>query len=107
MSTDERPDYSEHYAALTKRFQNLRPLFSLNESDSSFRTYFDEWLDANEFELALSALCDVLLEPTTPGITSAELEKIDVVFRTMALDDDCVAALRGKSQIWFPPDSGQ
>lgn len=107
MSTDERPDYREHYAALTKQLQSLRPLFSLNESDSTFRVYFDEWLDANEFELALGALCDFLLEPATPGMASVELEKIDAVFRTMALGDDRVAALRGKSQIWFPPDSGQ
>lgn len=104
MSSDDRPDYREQYAALTKQLQSLRPLFSLNESGSSFHVYFDEWLDANEFELALSALCDFLLEQTTPGITSAELEKIDAVFHAMDLNDDRVAALRAKSQTRFPYD---
>ena len=106
MDTHDKPDYREHYAALTKQLQSLRPLFSLNESDSRFRAYFDEWLDANEFEIALGALCDFLLEPSTSGIASAELEKIDAAFRAMDLDDDRVAALRGKSQIWFPPEPG-
>ena len=106
MGTDDGPDYREHYAALTRQLQSLRPLFSLNESDSSFRAYFDEWLDANEFAIALGALCDFLLEPSTPGIAWTELKKIDAAFRAMDLDDDRVSALRGKSQIWFPPDPG-
>jgi len=105
MGTDGQ-DYREHYADLTRQLQGLRPLFSLNESDSSFLAYFDEWLAANEFEIALGALCDFLLEPSTSGIAWAELEMIDAAFRTMGLDDDRVAALRGKSQIWFPPDPG-
>jgi hypothetical protein len=104
MGTDDGPEYREHYAALTKQLRSLRPLFSLNESDSSLRAYFDESLEANEFEIALSALCDFLLQPTTPGIESAEVEKIDAAFRAMDLDDDRVAELRGKSQICLPPE---
>ena len=103
MGTDDGSDYREHYAALTKQLRSLRQLFSLNERDSSLRAYFDESLDANEFEIALSALCNYLLEPTTPGIASAEVEKIDAAFRAMDLDDDRVAELRSKSQIWLPP----
>jgi hypothetical protein len=98
MGTDDGPDYREHYAALTKQLRSLRPLLSLNESDSSLRAYFDESLDANKFEIALSALCDFLLEPTTSGIASADVENIDAAFRAMELDDDRVAELRRKSQ---------
>ena len=104
MGTDDGQDYREHYADLTKQLQSLRRLFSLNESLSSFRAYFDEELDANEFEIALSALCDFLLEPETPGIALAELERIDAAFRAMNLSDDRIAALQAKSQIWFPPE---
>ena len=106
MGTDDGQDYREHYAHLTRLLQSLRPLFSLNEGLSSFRAYFDEELDANEFEIALSALCDFLLEPTTPGIASAELEKIDAAFHAMNLGDGRTAALQAKCQIWFPPEPG-
>jgi hypothetical protein len=106
MGVDDGQDYREHYANLTRQLQSLRPLFSLNENLSSFRVYFDEELDANEFEVALSTLCDFLLEPSTPGIASAELEKIDAAFRAMNLGEDCTSALKGKSQVWFPPEPG-
>jgi hypothetical protein len=100
MGTDDEQNYREHYADLARQLQSLRPLFSLNESLSNFRAFFDEELNANEFEVALQALCDFLLEPTTPGIASAELEKIDAAFRAMNLDDHRTAALHAKSQIW-------
>ena len=79
----------------------------MNGRDSYFRDYFDESLDANEFEIALSALCDFLLESATPGIASAEMDKIVTAFRAMELDhDERIAELRQKSQMWFPGDSG-
>ena len=106
MGSDGGPDYREHYAALTRRLQSLRPLFSLEGSDSSFCVCFDEWLDANEFELALDALCDFLLEPTTPGITSAVLDEIDSLFRAMDLNDHRVTALQAKSETRFSSDLG-
>jgi hypothetical protein len=103
----EEPDYREHYAALTKQLQDLRALFSLNGSDSHCRDYFDESLDANEFEIALSALCYFLLESTTPGIAPAEIDKIATAFRAMELNhDERIAELRQKSQMWFLGDSG-
>lgn len=104
MGIDDGRDYREHYAELARRLHSLRPLFSLNEGIPSYRTYFDEALDANEFELALSSLCDFLLEPTTPAIASAEIEEIGALFRAMNLEDDRISVLRGISRLWFPPE---
>lgn len=96
MGTDDRPDYREHYAELTRRLQSLRPLFCTNESLSNPREYFDEMLGANEFEIALHALCYFLLEPTISGIGLTEIEKIEIAHRMMELDDGCASQIRAK-----------
>lgn len=77
----------------------LRHLFLLNENLSGYRQHFDEVLNANEFEIALHALCDFLLDPTTPNIGLSEINKIDVLHEKMGLDDTCAAALRAKSGV--------
>ncbi len=92
------PDFAQHYAALRERLQELRPLFSLNEAQSSYLAYFDEELEANEFEIALHALCSFLLEPSTPGIERSEIEKIEILHRKMDLGDGCAISLYAKSQ---------
>jgi hypothetical protein len=106
MSTEGGQNYRDHYADLERQLQNLRSLFSLDESPSDFRDYFDDYLNANEFELALDRLCDFLLSTTTPGIGPNELEKIDAVYRSMDLGNDRTSALRAKSEIWFPSQKG-
>jgi hypothetical protein len=92
-------DYRELYANMTARLLALRPLFSLNENLSNYREYFDELLEASEFEVALHALCNFLLDPTTPGIELQEIEKIEMIHKKMELKDGCAATLRAKSRV--------
>ena len=91
--------FEERYKVLESSLLELRHLFSLNENLSDYRQHFDEVLNANEFEVALHALCDFLLEPTTPNVGLDEVNKIDTLHENMGLDDDCAAALRAKSGV--------
>jgi len=104
MSTDGRQGYRNHYAELERRLQSLRSLFSVNENLTDYRDHFDEYLKANEFELALDRLCDFLSSPTTPGIAAKDIEKIDAAYRSMDIGEDRTSDLRAKSRIWFPPE---
>jgi hypothetical protein len=99
MGLHDRLDYQKHFEELTRQLLVLRSLFSLNESLSNFRVDFDEYLNANEFELALDRLCDFLVEPTTPKVPREEIEKIGAVYRAMNIGDDRISALRAKSQV--------
>jgi hypothetical protein len=92
-------DYREVYADMTARLLALRPLFSLNENLSKYREYFDDLLEASEFEVALHALCNFLSDPTTPGIGLSEIEKIELIHKKMELEDGCVPTLRTKSKV--------
>jgi hypothetical protein len=68
------PNLREQWAALEKSMLELRPMFALNESQSCYRDWFDEYVDHKEFELALHRLADSLLKPCTPGIGPSEIE---------------------------------
>ena len=91
--------FKEHYKVLESSLLELRHLFRLNENLSDYRQHFDEMLNANEFEIALHALCDFLLERTTPNVRLGEINEINMLHEKMGLDDDCVAALRAKSGV--------
>jgi hypothetical protein len=95
----DKVDYGELYAEMTPRLMALRPLFSLNENLASYRDFFDELLEANEFEVALHALCDFLMEPGIPGIGLEEIEEIEKIHQRMKLEDNCGTGLRAKSKL--------
>jgi hypothetical protein len=96
LSPEAQILFKEHYKVLESSLLELRHLFLLNENLSDYRQHFDEVLNANEFEIALHALCDFLLEPTTPNVGLDEINKIDTLHEKMGLNDDCSAALRAK-----------
>jgi len=104
MSTDGAQDYRDHYTELERRLRNLRSLFSLDGSLTDSRDHFDEYLNANEFELALDRLCAFLLSPKTPGIGPKELEEINAAYCAMDIGEDRTSELRTKSRIWFPSE---
>ena len=86
----------EHYATLKSNLRELRPLFATNGEHGSVIGYFDDTLEANEFEIALHALCSCLQSVPTLRITDADIERIDLLHQKMELGDNCVAALRQK-----------
>ena len=69
-------------------------MFSLTENLTAYLDDFDEYLNANEFELALERLCDFLSSPTTPGIAPNEIEKIDAAYRLMDIWENRTSDLR-------------
>jgi len=57
------------------------------------RTAFDEFLDANELELALHVACDALLEETHNKPSTVVLRLIEDAHQAMDLRDDCAERL--------------
>ena len=101
------PEFRDHYEALKRNLLELRPLFSLDGNQLGYLQYFDEELDANEFEIALHALCNFLLEPTTPETSPKVIEKVEVIHQMMELEDGCGLALRAKSKAKDLSDGGK
>jgi hypothetical protein len=80
----------DHVSAL------LRALRTALEDDAVFRSrgeIFDEYLEANELELALHSACDALLERPHGKPSAAVLMYIDDSHKAMDLRDDCVERL--------------
>jgi len=74
----------------------LRRLRAELEDDAWFqnrRRIFDEYLDANELELALHVACDALLEQTHNKPTTEVLRIIEDCHKAMDLQDDCTEKL--------------
>jgi hypothetical protein len=84
------------YAELSNRLGSLRGQFTNESKGARYIVIFDEFVSVNEFELALHALFDFLLEPTTALCDQVTLKQIDSLHRLMALTDDCVGKLHQK-----------
>jgi hypothetical protein len=74
----------------------LRRLLARAAESSKYLQFFDEYLGASEFELALHILCNFFLEPATPEISEEALNEIRVLHKAMELEDDCVERLQRK-----------
>jgi hypothetical protein len=57
------------------------------------RAWFDEFLAANELELALHTACDALLEAPSDKPSAEVLQKIEDLHKAMELRDDCLERL--------------
>jgi hypothetical protein len=78
---------------LEGRLQDLRPVL-LTERDNSFLDLFDEFMQQREFELALHAVCDFILDPDSPPVSRAILDQIQRLHILMRIDDHCVEKLQ-------------
>lgn len=87
-------DLRNHYATLRSNLLGLRHLFARNGDQGNAVGYFDETLEANEFEIALHALCNCLQSAPMLRITDTDIDIIDLLHQNMGLDDGCVTALR-------------
>jgi len=86
----------EHWAILRSDLLGLRHLFAANAQEPGGLEHFDEALEANEYELALHALCHCILAAPAPRITDQEVERIDLLHTRMDLIDGCVKSIRWK-----------
>jgi hypothetical protein len=87
--------WNTHFRDLHNRLGVLRELFDAEESSEHLK-FFDEYLSVNEFELALHALCNFLLESTTPAVDEIALKEIQALHIQMELEDDCTRQLTAK-----------
>ena len=80
----------DHIAAI------LRELRSALDDDPAFRSgrkVFDEYLEANELELALHAACSALLAAQLSKPDAIVLRMIENAHQAMSLHDECVQRL--------------
>jgi hypothetical protein len=86
----------EHWAILRSELLRLRHLFAQNAQQPGGLDYFDALLEANEYEVALHALCQCIVAAPAPRITDEEVERIDLLHTRMDLIDGCVESIRRK-----------
>jgi hypothetical protein len=80
---------------LQTQLQALRPLL-LTRHDHSFLDFFDEFMKHREFGLALHAVCDFILDKSSPRVTKSVVDQIQHLHITMGIDDGCVEALQSQ-----------
>jgi hypothetical protein len=74
---------------------SLTPLRRLITEDNASASDFDEFLEHNEFGLALLTICDSLLEREEISIEECEMEAIEVLHGKMQMNDERASQLRG------------
>jgi hypothetical protein len=89
MSHPLQPHY-DHVSALLRE---LRAALGDHAVFRSRRDTFDEYLEANELELALHSACEALLESPYDKPSPEVLKKIEESHKAMDLRDDCVKRL--------------
>jgi hypothetical protein len=91
-------DRELHHAALKKRLDSLRAVFSAGIKAEVYSVLFDDFLSHREFGLALEVLCDFLLEPSVRPVSEVELNEIASLHSLMEVEDQCFLRLRKKRQ---------
>jgi hypothetical protein len=82
-----------HYDHVSALLRELRSALEDHAVFRSRRVAFDEFLEANELELALHSACDALLESTHDKPSAEVLKNIEDCHKAMDLRDDCVERL--------------
>jgi hypothetical protein len=88
-------DWLEHCAAMRERLLELRTSLGDNKE---VQLWLDEYLEANELELALHVICDFLLERTSRQIETEELTLIRTLHEQMNIADDCCSRLQQRQR---------
>lgn len=82
-----------HYDRVSALLRELRAALEGHAVFRSRREWFDEFLEANELELALHSACDALLENPFDKPSAEVLNKIEDLHKAMELRDDCIERL--------------
>jgi hypothetical protein len=82
-----------HYVRVSALLRELRAALENHPVFRSCREAFDEYLEANELELALHSACDALLESPYDKPSAEVIKKIEDAHKAMDLRDDCVERL--------------
>jgi hypothetical protein len=84
-----------HYDHVSALLKELRAALEDHAVFRGRREWFDEYLGANELELALHSACDALLEDPFDKPSAEVLKRIEDLHKAMELRDDCVERLLG------------
>ena len=60
--------------------------------------WFDEFIQHNEWELALHVVCDYLLEDSAPRASSDVIRCAQTLHDVMEIEDACVSNLKKKAE---------
>jgi hypothetical protein len=82
-----------HFDRVSTLLRELRAALEDHIVFQTRRDLFDEFLEANELELALHAACGALLETTSERASPEILKMIEALHQQMELRDDCVERL--------------
>jgi hypothetical protein len=85
------PLWLDHCAEVSSGLLELRHLLGDN---NEAKLLFDEYLNANELELALHIVCGFLIENSSSQIESKEMNLIRDLHESMQIADDCCPQLR-------------
>jgi hypothetical protein len=83
-----------HFDRVSALLRELRVALEDHALFQNHREWFDEYLEANELELALHSACEALLESPHDKPSAEVLKKIQDSHEAMDLQDDCVERLR-------------
>lgn len=84
------------YRESTAALPNFGPIWWASRTQAANLDLFDEFVRECELGLALDSVCDYLIEPGTPRPEIAVMERIQALYLSINLDDDCVDRLRKK-----------
>jgi hypothetical protein len=84
-----------HYDHVSALLRELRTALKDHVVFRGRRETFDEYLEANELELALHSACDALLESPFDKPSAEVLKKVEDLHKAMGLRDNCVERLLG------------
>jgi hypothetical protein len=88
----EKNNLEQHYKDLAERLELLRGVFS-EASARPFADLFDEFIQEQEYGLALDTLCDYLVESGRP-LSKEDLGQIEHLHTAMEMDPERVAGLK-------------
>ncbi len=78
---------------LVSRLMAFRPVL-VHGRASGYLNLFDEFMRETELGSALNLICDFMLEPDSPKIDAATIDRIENLHSTLEMEDDCVKRLR-------------
>jgi hypothetical protein len=81
---------------ILQRLTELRQVL-VNEQNSTYLEFFDEFVQQDEWGSAFFAVCDYLLESTTTAPPAAVMENISALGKLMESEDPIVESLRRKA----------
>ena len=83
---------SDKTPELQGKLQALRPVL-LTARGQPFLDIFDEFMEHREFDLALHAVCDFILDSDSPKVSASIIDQVRGLHEMMSINDSCVDQL--------------